>query len=186
MKIPDTVYKSSLYKRASGKDVIRSACLAILMLLFSLAGCGGEDTVDRLRIGGPAPDFTIEDLAGKPFRLSGLAGKPVIIRFFIVDCQFCKADTPIFNNYYAKYKEKGLAVIYITSTTNRQQVERFTGELKIPFQVGIDYGKVVANKFHVEVEPQTILLDRNHVIKAAILGGVTEPELDEVLGGEWE
>ena len=101
-------------------------------------------------------------------------------------CKFCKADTPVFNEYYNKYKDQGLVVLYLTSTVNRKQVEKFAAELKIPFQVAIDYGKVVSKLFNVKAEPQTIMLDSDHFIRGAILGGVTEPEFDEILGGEWK
>ena len=158
----------------------------VLAVVFALAGCSQDGQTARLKMGDPAPDFKVEDLSGKPVVLSELKGRPVVIRFFIVDCKFCKADTPVFNEYYNKYKEQGLVVIYLTSTVNRKQVEKFADDLKIPFQVAIDYGKVVTKLFNVKAEPQTIMLDSGHFIKGAILGGVTEPEFDEILGGEWK
>jgi peroxiredoxin len=158
----------------------------VVVLVFALAGCSQDDPTARLKLGDPSPDFKIEDLSGKPVRLSELQGRPVVIRFFIVDCKFCKADTPVFNDYYIKHKDQGLVVLYLTSTVNRKLVERFAEELKIPFQVAIDYGKVVSKLFNVKAEPQTIMLDSDHFIRGAILGGVTEPEFDEILGNEWK
>ena len=82
--------------------------------------------------------------------------------------------------------DNGLVILYLTSTVDRKQVEKFASDLQIPFQVAIDYGKVVTDLFNVKVEPQTIILNSDHLISGAILGGVTEPELDEILGGEWQ
>ncbi len=69
--------------------------------------------------------FVLEDLTGKTIQLSSLVNRPVVIRFFITDCKFCKADTPVFNKYYNRHKDQGLMILYITTTTNRAQVEKF-------------------------------------------------------------
>ena len=65
-------------------------------------------------------------------------------------------------------------------------MEKFSADLRIPFDVAIDYNKTVSKLYNVKVEPQAIFLSADHIIKGAILGGVTEPEFDEILGGEWQ
>lgn len=157
----------------------------LLLLIIFLAGCGG-DKAARLKLGDPAPDFLVEDLKGKSFRLADLQGRPVVIRFFVTDCKFCKADTPVFNEYYNKHREQGLDILYLTTTVDRQKVEKFSADLQIPFPVAIDYNKKVSKLFNVKAEPQTIILNSGHLIKGAILGGVTEAELDEILAVEWQ
>lgn len=155
-----------------------------LIILLALMGCSSEKTT-RLKMGAPAPDFLLEDLTGKTVQLSSLANRPVVVRFFVTDCKFCKADTPVFNEYYNKHKDQGLMILYITTTKDRAQVEKFVADLKVPFPVAIDSGRKVSKLYNIQVEPQTIILNSHHLITGAILGGVTEPELDEILGGEW-
>lgn len=163
---------------------MKKITLVILLILLAAGGCSPEKPA-RLKIGDPSPDFLIEDLAGKKIQLSSLQNRPVVIRFFIVDCKFCKADTSIFNEYYNSHKDQGLTILYITTTTDQAQVRKFAKDLDIPFPVAIDYDHRVSKLFNVKVEPQTIILNSDHLIKGAILGGVTEPELDEILIGEW-
>ena len=76
--------------------------LCFLLTLTLLGVCSGVKSA-RLKMGDPAPEFLVEDLKGKSHRLSDFKGRPVVIRFFVTDCKFCKADTPIFNDYYNKY-----------------------------------------------------------------------------------
>ena len=158
--------------------------LTVLIILFALSGCSSEKST-KLKIGDPAPDFLLEDLAGKTVQLSSLQNRPVVVRFFITDCKFCKADTSVFNDYYNKHKDQGLMILYITTTTDLARVKKFATDLNIPFPVAIDYGRKISKLFNVRIEPQTIILNSDHLIKGAILGGVTEPELEEILGGEW-
>jgi len=158
--------------------------LALIPIVLLLAACSGGEQV-KLAVGDLSPDFMIEDLAGRSIRLADLNNRPVVIRFFVTDCKYCRADTGVFNDYYRKHHDQGLEVLYITTTVDRDKVKKFVEELKIPFPVAIDYNRQVSQVYNVKVEPQTIVLDASHRIMGAILGGVTEKELDEMLGRLW-
>lgn len=155
---------------------------AVLLLLVVVAGCGGGKTEKPLRVGDPAPSFTAVDLAGNPVSLAALRGKPVILRFWSTDCKFCRADTPIFNAYFDKYKKLGLQVIYISRNPDEKTVRDFVADLDIHFPVVIDTKGELASLYHVRVDPQTIVINPEQKIVAAILGGVSEAELQRLLG----
>lgn len=53
-----------------------------------------------------APDFTLTDLNGKPFKLSSLRGKYVILDFWGSWCYWCMKGMPEMKKYYAKYAGK--------------------------------------------------------------------------------
>ncbi len=56
--------------------------------------------------GNPAPDFTLNDINGKPLALSSLRGKWVIIDFWGSWCKWCIKGIPDMKEYYAKYAGK--------------------------------------------------------------------------------
>ena len=56
--------------------------------------------------GSPAPDFTLNDINGKPLALSSLRGKWVIIDFWGSWCKWCIKGIPDMKEYYAKYSDK--------------------------------------------------------------------------------
>ncbi len=160
-------------------------CLLLLfslILLSLLVSCSPQENKAPLKVGNKAPDFTVTDLDGKPFSLSEYLGSPVILRFFLTDCKFCRADTPVFNDYYTRFHSQGLRIIYIdTLGINTQELDTFRRELKIVFPVAPDTGGTVAAAYSVKALPQTVVLDPQHKIVAAILGGVSEPELKGLL-----
>lgn len=164
---------------------MKKITLTVLLIIFALGGCSSEKPA-RLKIGDQAPAFVFEGLDGKTIPLASLQNQPVILRFFITDCKFCKADTPVFNDYYNKHKDQGLMVLYLTTTTDRGQVAKFAKDLNISFPVGIDANRKISELFNIKVKPQTIVFDANHLIRGAILGGVTEVELEELLGAGWQ
>ena len=167
----------------SANRTMRRRLLFIILLMFPLlfAGCSQEKTA-KLQIGDKAPSFALEDLEGNPIRLSDLKGSPVLMRFFLTDCKYCRADTPVFNDFYDRYQARGLQVLYIDSLgMDRNVVQAFVDELGIRFPVAQDKGGTVSSNYQVRALPQTIVLDPRHTIIAAILGSVSEAELTRLL-----
>lgn len=156
--------------------------ILLLLLAYLLTACGGQEQ-KKLEIGDQAPSFRAKDINGDVITLDSYKGKPVILRFWETDCKFCRADTPIFNEYFNSYKDKGLMVFYINSTdTKPSEIREFVDALDIKFPVIIDQDKSISTSYNVRVVPQTIILGPEHRIITAILGGVSEAELQEILG----
>jgi len=66
-----------------------------------------EEEVNQLQAAGrEAPDFTLNDLNGKPLSLSSLRGKYVILDFWGSWCIWCIKGFPEMKNYYQKYAGK--------------------------------------------------------------------------------
>lgn len=68
----------------------------------------------KVRPGCPAPDFTANDINGKPFTLSSLKGKVVIIDFWASWCGPCRKSNPHMRELYSKYHKKGLDMVYVS------------------------------------------------------------------------
>jgi len=155
-------------------------CLVVLTtFLFSCSG----DKVERIKIGDAIAPFTAEDIDGRPVNLDDYQGSPVILRFFLIDCKFCIADTPAFNSYFAKNRQNGLRIIYINNDApDIGAVRDFAEKLAIPFPVISDPAGRLAARYNVRVQPLTLLLDGDHRLLAALLGGVSEAELADIMG----
>lgn len=82
-------------------------------------GCNAKEikaeleVLAKVRPGCPAPDFTTTDIHGKPFTLSSLRGKVVIIDFWASWCVPCRKSNPHMRELYAKYHDRGLDLVYV-------------------------------------------------------------------------
>ena len=157
--------------------------MLLLLLLPTILGCVQEKKNKPLQLGDTAPDFAVKDLEGKVTVLSNLHGRPVILRFFETNCRFCRADTPAFSKFYMENKGKGLQVLYIGSFyESADKLQAFADELGIVFPVAMDKNAGLADIYDIRAYPQTVFISPDQKILAAILGGVGEAELQEILG----
>lgn len=158
----------------------------VIIVLFSfviLLSCSTEEIPKELVVGDAAPDFAIKDLEGNVIILSYYKDQPVVLRFFETDCKFCRADTPIINVYFEKYKDKGLKVLYLAANhETKESVTNFVEDLEVPFPMILDKDAKIADLYNVLLYPQTIMLAPGMKVMAIIPGGVGEAELDEMVG----
>ncbi|MBU1568380.1 MAG: TlpA family protein disulfide reductase [Proteobacteria bacterium] len=158
-------------------------CIFVFLLARLLIGCDRETPPARLQLGDLAPDFAAKDLDGNVVVLSSLKEGPVVLRFFESNCRFCKADTPAFSEFYKKHQNKGLKILYIGSFyESDKSLRAFAEELGTIFPVILDNAAKLADQYGIRAYPQTLFLSPDHKIVAALLGGVGEAELSEILG----
>lgn len=162
------------------KPHIFVACFIVLAVL--LLSCSTEKS-QRIKIGDTITPFTAKAIDGNPINLADYQGSPVILRFFLIDCKFCIADTPAFNSYFEKHREDGLKIIYINNDApDIRAVNEFAEKLAIRFPVIADPAGRIAAQYNVKAQPLTLILDAEHRLIAALLGGVSEAELTEIMG----
>lgn len=175
------VFSVSTFKNTVAHRSLRWFALVGLFSLL-VAACSG-DVSSRLKIGDRAPAFSIVDLQGQAISSANWQGSPVILRFWDTECKYCRADSPIINSYFDTYREQGLKVLYVaTANETIERVKAYIEELDIGFPVALDKDGSMAQDYQVSLVPQTVFISPDQKIITAVLGGVGEAELQELLG----
>ena len=107
-----------------------------------------------------APDFSLDDIQGKTFKLSRQRGNPVIIFFGATWCPACRGEMPHYKALYDKYARRGLKFLYIDINESTRKVARFAKENSFPFLVLVDLDGSVANDYNLIGVPTLFLLDK--------------------------
>jgi len=146
------------------------------------------ETLAKVRPGCPAPDFTANDINGKPFTLSSLKGKVVIIDFWASWCVPCRKSNPHMRELYAKYHKKGLDMVYVSDDDSNPakwkaavEKDQLVGDgfhhvlrgLKIADKVKYTFDKTndISDKYAIHYLPTKYLIDKKGNIVCKISEG---------------
>ena len=91
-----------------------------------------EEARQEAMAGNPAPDFTLNDINGKPLALSSLRGKWVIIDFWGSWCKWCIKGIPDMKEYYTKYGDK-LEILGVDCNDTVEKWKAAVKEYELPW-----------------------------------------------------
>jgi len=135
-------------------------------------------------IGMYAMDFTQNDTAGVPVKLSSFKGRYVLVDFWASWCGPCRAENPNVVQAFHKYKDKGFTVLGV-SLDRPGQKEKWLKAIhddQLTWTQVSDlnfWDNAVAKQYGIEAIPQNYLLDPSGKIVAK---GVRGEELEKKLG----
>ncbi len=148
------------------KRTLLFACL-LLPILFAVPALSAP----AVKVGDPAPDFDLQDLAGKKVSLSAFRGKVVLLNFWGTFCPPCRAEMPSLNRVYLDLKDRGFVVIGLSVDRSDGPVRSLVAADGIEFPVALDAGKeVFYGKYATFALPLTFLIDKKGVIVEKFFG----------------
>jgi cytochrome c biogenesis protein CcmG, thiol:disulfide interchange protein DsbE len=135
-------------------------------------------TTAAVRVGSPAPDFTLRLLTGETLSLASLKGKPVLVNFWASNCPHCRQEAPIMVRVYERYRDKGLSVVSINVIwDNANDARQFVETYHLPYSVGLDGGGAIGSAYGVDATPTTFFIDKSGVVRARQDGEGSEAEI---------
>ncbi|WP_153720638.1 redoxin domain-containing protein [Sporosarcina cascadiensis] len=134
----------------------------------------------------PAPDFTLETLAGETVTLSELKGKKVILNFWATWCPPCKAEMPHMESFYSKLTEEDQVELIAVNVTESEklgisEVENFVESYKLSFPIPLDETAQVTHTYGVFSMPTTFMIDTKGRIAQKVIGPLDEKTLNELV-----
>ena len=127
----------------------------------------GESFAGKLRLlelPGKPMDIKGDLLDGKAFDQRSLSGKVVLVDFWATWCGPCVAEIPNMLEQYEKYHAKGFEVVGISLDEEKEKVDAFVSEHKIPWPIiyaGKGWQDPTAQFYGISGIPQLILIGRD-------------------------
>lgn len=118
-----------------------------------------------------APDFTLPDQHGKPWRMRDQVGKVVVINFWTLTCQPCVEELPSLLELAAiAARRDDLEVVALSTDKNWSEVRTLFppgNRLRVLFD---PERKIVRDKFGTKLFPETWVIDRRGVVRMRVDG----------------
>lgn len=148
--------------RSFGPAMAKSSNEQIQKMGESFAG-----TLRRLSLPGHPMEINGTLLNGKPFDQKTLAGKVVLIDFWATWCGPCVAEIPNVLEQYEKYHKDGFEVVGISLDQEREALEKFVTEQKLPWPIlfeepkGDGWQHPLATFYGISGIPTVVLIGRD-------------------------
>ena len=129
-----------------------------------------------------APNFTVQDTAGKQVALHDLVGKPVIVNFWASWCPPCKAEMPDFEAAYKKYGTDIQFMMVNMTDGGRETIataEKYIASQGYSFPVYFDTKQEAAIEYGVSAIPTTYFINAQGHIIAYAAGAITAQHLEQ-------
>jgi peroxiredoxin len=122
-------------------------------------------------LGTPLPEFSLPDYDGTTHSSSDYAGMPVLVAFICNHCPFVKHVMAEFARQAKDYREKGVAVVAISSNDtdaypqdDPAHMKQFAGEHGFTFPYLFDESQEVARRYQAACTPDFFLFDADHTL----------------------
>ena len=153
-----------------GGQIVGLVCVAglLALLVWKLAHQQHAPPV-----GSAAPEFTLTRLDGAgSVSLASLRGHPVVLNFWASWCIPCKAEAPVLERDWQRYRSRGVVFVGVDANDLSSEARRFVAAHGLTFTLLQDGSGSVSGSYGVSVFPETYVLNRQGRIVAHIRGPV--------------
>lgn len=131
---------------------------------------------ELLKPGTPAPDFTLNDLEGKPVTLSSFRGRKVVLQFWATWCPDCRAEIPEIKAMQEAADPSKVVFVAVSFDRTLEALQKYARENDLGgvqlFDAKGKKDSQIGELYHVRWIPSLYLLDeKGNVLLGTVVAG---------------
>jgi peroxiredoxin len=164
-----------------------AAVLVVVAAWYVDQGSGGTSVKpgsasigDPPKIGETPPDFSGTSISGLAVSMAALKGQPTWLTFGASWCPDCRAEAPDLQATYAKYKDRGLAVLGVFEESEAAARDYAT-RIGFTFPLVADPHSTIADQYRTYGYPIHFFIGRDGTIKQVRIGRLTPSDMEQLV-----
>lgn len=146
-------------------------------------GRAGHTAQVGLQKGDAAPNFTLTTADGQRASLSDYRGRPVMLNFWMINCEGCQYEMPGMEKIYSGRQgaQKDLVMLGIDASDSAADIRQFTQQHGFTYPMLVDAHSYVGQLYALRGTPTSYFIDRKGIIYTSNEGGLDEGALRQVI-----
>ncbi len=138
-----------------------------------------ERSVTPMEVSFPAPELSLENLAGETQSLADFKGDVVLVNNWATWCPPCKAEMPSLKKYHDEHTGEGFTVIAVEAGDKYDEVLAFAQSLDLTFPVWLDPQGASLRVINNGSLPNSYVIDRAGMVRLAWTGEISLTMLEK-------
>lgn len=140
--------------------------VAGLVLLGFLVGAliFNQSIKTRAKVGEPAPDWTAEDLDGRPVSLADFRGRVVLLNFWTSWCISCREETSALQAFHRRYGDR-VTVVGLNIREPLRTIRDYMEKSGMTFTVLRDRNGRIPGRYNLQKYPESWFIDAGGVAR---------------------
>lgn len=150
--------------------------ISIILIIAAVIYFTLNKTTEIVDIGDKAYNFKLTDVNNNKYELADYEGKVVVLNFFNTWCKPCIEEGPELESFHQEYQDVATLFIIDKGETS-EQVRHYIEQYNYQATYLLDYDLNVSKAFKVVGQPETIIIDKDGIVREHIVGKVDKETL---------
>jgi peroxiredoxin len=145
--------------------------VAALVIVFALKQNNPYLKFSPLRVGQPAPDFTLPGLDGKMVSLSDHRGHVVLVNVWATWCPPCVDEMPSMDTLYLELKGENFEILAVSiDALGKKAVAPFMKKYNLSFPALMDQDGTIKTLFQTTGVPESFIINQEGILIEKVIG----------------
>ncbi|MFT5259750.1 MAG: peroxiredoxin [Saprospiraceae bacterium] len=141
------------------RALFAATAVSFAITLVALSSFAADNQLRKISEPIVLPQFELQDIDDKSYKLSDYSGKPLIVIFWASWCPPCLTETPSINRAWHKIKDEGIGLVAINAGEAEDQVIGFSLEYEAEFPLLVDSNNSTYNAWDVRGLPSAFVFN---------------------------